>query len=322
MSDVSRAAPVRRGRHRWLWPVAFLTATVCLVIFLRAIDVRAAMRTIAGASPGWIAAAVFANFAVLPLMTEQWRHLLPRGKRPRWGTLWTCVTVSMASMNTLPFGGGHAVAAGLLVTTEITDVPGAVSLLALEQLCEGLARIALLIAVIATAPLPWIWQRLTWILPVAVLAGFAALWCLARTAAMHPEGTGWRARWGRHLDVLRRPRVFLFAATLSVAMKVLALAAVFAVQEALGIHLSLGATLLVLAAVTFATAMAVSPGNVGTYELAAIAAYRLAGVPAAESAALGLALHACFLLPMLGVGYGQTFWRSIRPVSSPPRRAG
>jgi uncharacterized membrane protein YbhN (UPF0104 family) len=296
-------------RHRWLWWVAWAVGTACVVAFLRSFDLRAAWTHIATANPGWLALAVLANFVTLPLMAEQWVRLLPRTAPARWSVLWEVVTLSMASMNTLPFGGGHAVAVGLLAGRGVTRVSGAVSLLALEQLCEGVSKVVLLLVALAAAPLPTVLQRATWILTLAVAAGFAALLWVVNHPPGGGDAPGWRARWAKHLEVARRPRVFLFATLLSVAMKGGGLVAVYAVQRSLGVDLPFADTPLVLAAVTFATMMAVSPGNVGLYELAAIAAYRLLGIPAGQAAALALVLHACFLIPMVGTGYGLMLWR-------------
>lgn len=318
---VGTEAPLASARRfslqrRWVWWVALGAATVCLAVFLRSFDLRAAARELATANLGWVALAVAANFLTLPLMTHQWVLFLPRGVRMRWSAMWECVTLSMASMNTLPFGGGHAVAVGLLAARGVT-VPGGVSILALEQICEGVGKVVLLMVALATAPLPPVLQQAMWWIAAAVVLGFIPmLWLAYHPPSGLPTGH-WRVKWGRHLEVLRRPRTFLVTAALSVVIKATQLLAVYAVQRSLGVPLPLSSTPLVLAAVTFATMMSVAPGNVGLYELAGIAAYRLLNVPAHQAAALALLLHATFLVPMIGTGYGLTLWRAMRPAKSP-----
>lgn len=298
-------------RHRWLWWVAWAIAVACLVGFLRSIDLHATARQLRHASPLWVAVAMLANFATLPIMLVQWTRLRPKGTTTRPAAMWECVSVGMASMNTLPFGGGHAVTIGLLAT-RMTGLQGAVSLLALEQIAEGVGKVALLLAALAVAPLPPILQHAIWVLAAGTVIGFLGLLWVAWHPQNHLVSTSWRARWGQHLEVLRRPRAFLVAAGLSIVIKVVAVLAIYAVQRSIGVHLPMSDSILVLVAVVFATLLAVSPGNVGVYELAAIAAYGLMGVPPGQAAALALVQHACFLVPIVGPGFGLLLWRAVK----------
>lgn len=310
--------PIRKPR--FLWWIASAIATACLVFFLRSFDFRTALNEIAGAEIGWILVAIAANFAALPLLTEQWSRLLPAARPIRWSVLWDCVTLGIAAMNTLPFGGGHAVAVGMLAKRGASGMQGAVSLMALEQLCDAFAKLALLLVALAVAPLPAMLHRVTWILAAAIVIGFFFLLWLARHPGKISPSNGWRAKWGRHLEVLKKPRVFVAAVALSLMMKVVAAVAIYAVQRSLGIDLPVTTAPFVLAVVTFATLVAVAPGNFGVYEAAAFAAYRWLGVPAGDAAALGLVQHACFLVPLVGTGYVLTVWRTIFPARKPPAR--
>lgn len=314
------AWPLVRNR-RVLWSLAWIIATACLACFLPSANLAAAWHEIADADAGWILVALAGNFAMLPLLTVQWALLLPRARPIRWRVLWDCVTLSLAAMNTLPFGGGHAVAVGLLATRGEAGVEGGVSLLALEQLCDGVAKLALLLVALAAAPLPPIFHDAAWAMSAAVLAGFAGMLWLATHPVTLPFARKWQVRLSRYLEVLRRPWLLVSAIGLSLAMKGFGLIAVYAVQRSLGFHLPLATTAVVLAAVTFATAVALSPGNLGTFEAAVVAAYRLFGVPTDEAVALSLVQHACFLLPLVGTGYAMTAWRTLVAPNSRLRRS-
>lgn len=315
MPDVSSPSPAA-GRttlrqRRWPWWVACGIATIAVIIFFRAFDWREIAADIRRADLRWLAVAILANFATLPIMTQQWRMLLPRDTKVTWREMWECVTLSMASMNTLPFGGGHAVAVGLLSTRKITTVSGALSLLALEQLCEGVSRLALVGVALAGVSLPPVLQKTAWGLAGAVSLGFVALIVIARRPAK--SSTGWHARFRRHLEILRRPHLFVPTAALSLVMKACAIFAVYSVQRSMGAEVPLSATPLVLCAVLFATGVAVTPGNVVTYELAAIGAYLLLGLKSHVAAPLGLLLHLCFMIPVIGTGYSLLIWRLMKP---------
>jgi len=295
------------SRRRWIWWLAWAAATAALLLWARTLDLRAVLAPLAAAQPGWLVAAGLANFAVLPLLTEQWSRLLPATRPVRWGVLWECVTLAVAGMNTLPFGGGHALGVGLLATRGAAGMEGALALMALEQFCEGVAKFGLLLLALAVAPLPPGLQSAAWMLGAGLVAGAAALFWLAH----RPAAGGWRARVGRYFEVMGRPRVLVTALALGAAMKLVQLGAIWAVQRSLGVELPVGSLALVLAAVSFATMVAVAPGNLVVYEAAAFAAYRWLGVPPAEAMALALVQHACFLVPMIAPGYALTAWRGL-----------
>jgi uncharacterized membrane protein YbhN (UPF0104 family) len=103
-------------------------------------------------------------------------------------------------------------------------------------------------------------------------------------------------------------------------MKAAELGGILAVQQALGLDLPVGTALLVLASVSFATIVSVTPGNLGVFEAASFAAYRLTGVSPEHALTLSLLQHVCYLIPMLGVGYlygGMRVVRNLRDPQSP-----
>jgi uncharacterized membrane protein YbhN (UPF0104 family) len=312
-----RIAGIRRllHRRRFAWAVGWGAATLALAVFARSIDLAAAWQHLATANLGWIAAALLANFVTLPLMTEQWYRLAPPDRPLSRLALWECVTVGMAAMNVLPFGGGHAVAVGLLAQRG-AGIGGGVSVMALEQFCDGFAKLGLLLLALAVAPLPPALHAIAWGVAGLLLAGFAGLLWLG---AHSPTDQGWRARWARRVEVVRRPGILVVAIGLSLLMRVFALLAIYATQRSLGVAVPFSRTPVVLAVVTFATAMAIAPGNLGVYEIATIAAYRVLGIPAGEAAALALVQHVAFLLPMIATGYGVTVWRAFKPARAADR---
>jgi uncharacterized membrane protein YbhN (UPF0104 family) len=310
-SALLRSHRTARNR-RLLWCVAWGVTSIAVVWSARSVDFAAAWKLMVSAHVGWILLGLAGNFAALPLLTTQWRRLLPRSRPISWAVVWECVTISVAGMNTLPFGGGHAIAVGMLATRGAGGVEGAVSLMALEQLCEGFSKMALLLVVLLTTSLPFALQGIAWATAGSLLVGFGVLVWLARHPT-HGPAIGWRSRWARHLEVIQRPRVLLATVALSLAMKVTTLFAMYAVQRSLGVNLSWASAPLVLAVVTFATMVSVTPANVGVYEAAAFGVYRLLGVPPDMALALGLLQHACLVIPLVGTGYLVTVWRTLVP---------
>ena len=88
-------------------------------------------------------------------------------------------------------------------------------------------------------------------------------------------------------------------------MKAVEALAIMAVQRAFGADISVGGTLLVLAAVILGTMIPIAPGNIGTYEASVFLAYRYLGVAprAALSSRIVAMQHVCFMLPSVGIGY-------------------
>jgi uncharacterized membrane protein YbhN (UPF0104 family) len=311
---ITQLSPQNRRLLSW---ITWALTLGCLGIFLFSFDVRSAWKEMVRANPVWLVAAVFANFAALPLLTAQWTWLLPATRPIPRKILWNCTTLGVAAMNTLPHGAGQAVTVGLIATRGSAGFRGALSLMALEQLSDGFAKLALLLTTLVVAPLPTAVQSGAWIMAVAIMVGLVVLLWIARHPHDSPPG-GWRANWGRHLEVLKRPGGFLMAVGLSAAIRLSALIALYAVQRSLDVELSMAKTLVVLAMVTCATLVTITPANLGVYEAAAFGAYRLLGVPAEEAAALGLLQHACLLLPLAGTGYLLAALRAIFP----PRSTG
>ena len=128
------------------------------------------------------------------------------------------------------------------------------------------------------------------------------------------------AQWAHSLEALRTPRVFALGVVLALGMKAAELGGILAVQQALGLDLPLGTALLVLASVSFATIVSVTPGNLGVFEAASFAAYRVTGVSPELALTLSLLQHVCYLIPMLGVGYvygGMRVFKDLRDPQPP-----
>jgi uncharacterized membrane protein YbhN (UPF0104 family) len=280
---------------------AWLVATFLLVLCARSIDWTRAAEVMATTRPGWIIVAILANAAILPLMAGFWLALRPVGEtRVTFARMFEIVSMATAVMNTVPFGAGHASMVLLLIRRGETTQRGALSVLALDQLGEGIAKVAVFVLVLLLAPVPP-WMRngiATATILVAVLA-------LAIAAA---------SRWANELKVLKS---WLRSATALVCVlgtKVVEALAIIAVQRAFGVDVGMSGTLLVLAAVILGSMVPLTPGNVGTYETAVFVAYRYLGLAPEQALSLALAQHIAFIVPSVGVGYlyvsAQTLARS------------
>jgi uncharacterized membrane protein YbhN (UPF0104 family) len=288
-------------------------ATLLLVLALRDVDWDRLLGLLRGIRLPWVAVAVGLNGTIIVLWSLQWRILVPGEGSVTWTNMFLVVSAMAMISNSVPFMVGQASGVLLLARYGRIGHAAALSVYTMEQVAEGIAKIAVVLGVTLLAPLPPMLARSVQGLAVvlAVLAvTFVILSFRFRHLAPSPRPAGaigqlrhFGVQWAHSLEGLRTPRVFGAAVALALSMKAAELAGILAVQQSLGLDLPVGTALLVLASVNFATIVSVSPGNLGVFEAASFAAYRLTGVSPEHALTLSLLQHACYLIPMLAVGY-------------------
>lgn len=305
---------------RALQLVGWAAATSLLIYFLSQID-RAQLVNVARVVRWrWIAVAIIANSLILVSWAGLWWTLAPREERVKYSTMFGINAIASALMNTVPFLGGHAAAVVLLVKRGGMTRHGALSVMALDQLGEGMAKITVFGLVAAVAPIP---QSMRYGI-AAVCVGVGALLIGLMVAAhghvhLRPNedktsGVVGRARtfaaeWASRMDALRSVKQSTVALLFAIGTKAAEGTGLVAVQYALGVNLSLGATALVLAAVMLGSILPVAPGNAGTWEAGAFLAYRHLGIEPGMATILAVASHICFMIPSVGIGYAIGSWR-------------
>ncbi|MEX2151901.1 MAG: lysylphosphatidylglycerol synthase transmembrane domain-containing protein [Gemmatimonadaceae bacterium] len=325
----SASVPITRQGPSWVSVVLWFALTLALVVGAPALPWQRAFEQMKVVETKWIAAAVLANLLVLPLWAAEWRLLVPGAIRVAYGRMFEVVAVTAAVLNSVPLFAGEASAVALLIARAGLSRGAALSVLAMDQLLVGFAKLTVLASAALVAPLPG-WLR-TGVLSLVLLV-------LAMLVVLLPLAHGWTSirdrllarrssirvgaarlvEWGAHFDVLREGRRAWRVALLALAKKAAELVGILAVQMAFGIEPSIAAALLLLGALAITTLLPVAPANLGVYEATVFATYRFLGVPA--EAALGLAIvqHLCVLLPSLATGYCILTLRQLPQL--PPKR--
>jgi uncharacterized protein (TIRG00374 family) len=300
--------------------LGWLVATALLFYFASRMDRSELRDAMAVVNWGWIMMAVVANAMILIAWTALWWTVSPKDERPKYAQMFEINALASALMNTMPFLGGHAAAVVLMVKRAGMSRAAALSVMALDQLGEGMAKVSLFIVVAMAAPLPD-WMRVGVIVVCSGVAGLLiAMVALAHTYAyIRPRVKGeltftsrmriLASTWAQRMETLRSVKHSLLALMFAIATKVAEGAGLLAVQAAFGVDLSLGSTALVLAAVTLGSMIPIAPGNVGTYEAGAIIAYRHLGVDPSTATLLALMSHMCFMIPSVGIGYLMGSWK-------------
>jgi uncharacterized membrane protein YbhN (UPF0104 family) len=312
--------------------LGWLGATALLLYFANRVDRAQLSAAMSMVSWSWIAVAVAANAMILLSWAALWWSVSPNAERPRYATMFEVNAMASALMNTMPFLGGHAAAVVLMVKRAGMSRPGALSVMALDQLGEGLAKISIFLVVAIAAPIPG-WMRIG----VATVSAAVGGLLLALVIAAHgharirpPEGARLTllgrgrhlaAHWAERMETLRSAKRSFVGLSFAIGTKVAEGAGLLAVQHAFGVDLSIGSTALVLAAVVLASILPIAPGNVGTYEAGAIVAYRHLGLDPSMATILAVASHVCFMIPSVGIGYllGSWKWLKVVPAASEPQ---
>ena len=303
-----------RTLSRWVPRTIWFILTVALVVSGRELPWRDAFAQLRRLDSGWVLTAILANFAILPAWAVEWRLLLPKTAEVSWRRMFEITTTTASVHNALPFFAGGFAGAALLMSRAGLSQGAAISVIAMDQLLVGFAKLSVLAATGLSAPLP-AWLRTGVLSLVGAVAGLALVllplahrWSAVsqQLRARPTRVREWLARaadLGVHLDTVRDPSRIWRVAALALAKKALELAAIVALQAAFGLTPSLPLALLVLAALAITTALPIAPANLGVYEATVFTTYRLAGLSAETALGLALVQHVCFLLPMIGTGY-------------------
>lgn len=266
------------------------------------------MEELAVARPAWIALALLSFTAILPLWALQWRVLAPVVPRPAVARMLGVVAMTSTVLNTAPLLAGETAGIYFLVSEAALSRPAAVSVLAMDQLFVGIAKLCVLAGAAASVALPpWMARGALGLavgvaLLVLVITGAAwyarALTTSALGRALPPRLTRAAVAAGTALAPVRSPTRSGAAFALALAKKLAEALAILCVQRAFGVTLSPLSALLLLAAVNLSTLLPLVPGNVGVYEAAVVLAYAYLGV--APERALGIALvqHACYFVAL------------------------
>ncbi|MDB4881433.1 MAG: flippase-like protein [Gemmatimonadetes bacterium] len=304
---LSRAAAWRIGR----WTALVLLATL-FVVAVRRMDLSRAWAALGAAHFGWLGAALVCYVAILPLWALQWHLLSPLAPSRTPRRMLEVVAMTSTVLNTTPMLVGEATGVLLLATRAGLDRGAALSVLAMDQLLVGLAKLTVLSTAALLLPLPaWMTRAvLSLLVAVAVLLGAlgAAAWRhadLARVSdRMLPLSLRGRlTTFGPALAPLRSPTLGGGALLLALAKKAVEVLAIVCVQRAFGLSLPLSSAVLVLATLNLATLLPVTPGNVGIFEAAVVFAYTWLGVSVEQSLAIAVVQHACYFVALALPGY-------------------
>lgn len=310
MTDVDGTAPITAWRvARW---AAFLVLAVLFMLTLRHIDLGLAWAELGAVRPGWLLASILCYVAILPLWALQWHLLAPPSPALTRRRMLEVVAMTSSVLNTTPMLVGEATGIVLLVAHAGLARGAALSVLAMDQLLVGIAKLCVLASATLMLPLPAWMSRALLSLVIAVAA---LLMGLALASWRHADLTrisdrflptrlrGALANFGPALAPLRSVKLGGGALLLAFAKKLAEIVAILCVQRAFGLALPIGSAVLVLACLNLATLLPLTPGNVGIYEAAVVVAYGWLGIPAERALGIAVVQHLAYFVALALPGY-------------------
>ena len=309
-------------------------ASLLLFLCFRRIQWDRAWQELFHIRPSWLFLAVAVNLSIFVFWAAQWKVFLPKAHRVSFGRMIEINALMAMVMNTVPFLAGHALGVFLLAKRERVGSAVALSVMALDQLSEGLAKLSILLLVALLTPLPdWMREGILLVVSgVSLLLVILLFFAYRYRNPYEPKGdllnVGWNSmwpfitRWAHHLEALRSFRRFFLGLLLAYAMKGAEATAILAVQKGFHLNIPIWSVLLILAGLNVATMVPVTPGNIGVYEATVFFIYQYLGVPPEQALGLALLQHLCYLLPLVGTGYLLVIARNVFPEEPPqPSRA-
>ena len=283
-----------------------------LIVAVRRFDLAMVMVSLGTARPAWLALAVACYVSILPLWALEWCVLAPRDGRPMFVRMLGVIAMTSSVLNTTPMLVGEAAAVIFLVSRAGLSRAAALSVLAMDQLVLGIAKVSVLVLATWLLVLPLWMERgmraLSALVALLLVALLVIAWgerTVIRAASALPLRAGHALRAvADALAPLRSPWRGGSSLGLALLKKLAEMLAILCVQRAFGVVLPYSSAVLVLAALNLATLLPVVPGNVGVYEAATVLAYSYLGVEADRALGIALLQHACYFAALALPGYG------------------
>ena len=302
-------------KKKIIFAVIWSLAAYFFYEFFKTADFGQTWKEIEAARSEWLVVSVLFNLSILLVWTSLWHVLVPKNIFVSFSKLFQANSFMSTSCNTLPFPGGHAVGLVLLARLAKLKHSVALSVLALDQMMEGIVKVVVLTLAANFSPLPeQMRQGITVFIVLIVIFSALMFYAAHKIPEVVSQDEGISpsllfrtkknvSQWAKHLEMLKDYRVFSAGLFLALIMMALQALGIWAAQKSLGQELPFWTTILVMAALNLATILPLTPGNFGVYEATAFLIYKFSGLAPEMALSLALLQHICFLIPMAGTGW-------------------
>lgn len=305
-----------------------LAGLVFLIWCFHDLDLSEIARLVRGLRFEWVIAAMIMVVGVLWIRSFRWRILLSPIAHVGHGRMFSLYSVGQLANIMFPALTGQAVRVLMIHRALGVTKTGVVSTVLLEALLDGLSLVLFMAGASAVLVLPdWLKQgervgaiiMLTLVIVLAIIVKFrqplGAL--IERLEHRLPEPIYRRidrlwVNFSDGLAAVRSLKRLSLSFFCSVGSWVGNLLVVILLISAFDFDLPPGAALVLMIINTMMMMIPVSPGNVGTFQLASVVGLNLFGVPKTDAVSFGLILHATTLVPIAALGiyhYFKSPWR-------------
>jgi uncharacterized protein (TIRG00374 family) len=258
--------------------IAWVFATLLLYICFREIDLEQVWNNIKLVHPLWLFLGIAGHFLIFIFWAKQWIIFLPGKVFVTFKEMFEINALMSTAMNILPFPSGHAFGVFLLAKKEGVGHSAALSVMSLDQLTEGIAKLTVLLIVSWITPLPPLMKKGIHGLIIIIFLFMSVLLFFSFRFHNYKEigvGSGrtlkeravdFVSRWGQQLEGLRDIQTFCYGVILAYGMKLGEASAIWSIQKGFGVDLPIWSILLILAALNLTTIIPLAPGNLGVYE--------------------------------------------------------
>ena len=284
--------------------VAILLVGGALWWFFRKLDFAKLGHALASADVWPLVIAALLNFVCLWGKAVCWYIMLAPRFQVGILRLFRITIATFAASAIAPARAGEVLRIWTLKRRENVPAADTAAVAVAEKLLDGITMLILV------APVPWLIPDLpAWVGgSIALCAGIAvgvfiglyiAVGRVGVDAAAHKT---WLRRFIAGMHVLRSPRRLFAALAVLILVWIADLGEVMLVLDAVGIHLSIAAGLLILFTLNLAITIPSTPAQVGALEVGALAALEVLHVPAEPAVAFALLYHALQVVPLIAVG--------------------
>lgn len=268
--------------------------------------------------PSYLIWAVVLNFVAMAIRAYLWQVLLSPVKRLPYSTLFDILHVGYMANNLLPLKAGEFYRASFVAKKWKLPYTQVLTTVGLERYFAGLSLLGCFFAVAYQLEIPDWLKTSVYILGASLLSAQVILWILW---AKQPNLTHWQKSHpifyriiktlydiGEGSTLLKSLRSFLFLTVLAAVTWGVQIILLRFIESAYGLSLPWSASVFVVVAINLAIALPSAPGNLGTFELAAILAYAFLGISRADGLGIGIFFHFLQVIPTTLAGLF-FYWR-------------
>ena len=317
------------GRLAAKLTISLAVGAVCLWLAARKVEVAELTEALSRFDLRYLVPLILISLAIQVFRALRWKiELSPLANIP-FVLAWEVVSVAYMMINVMPFRLGEPVRPVLMSWKSGLSISAIVGNWVFEKMMDTAAMVLFIHIALVVNDLPhWAHKAssgslIAFCTLLVLVVGFwlrgEAFFAATLGRVLPPAPRAWllkvlsSARSG--LQILPDRRLVAIVFVVTIAMWFLPILSSYVLILGFGFDLPFGAALVIFVAIGVGTALPSPPGMVGVFQIAAVVALGMFGVPKAEALAYGILLNAIqfftllgqglVALPLVGVGVGE-----------------